>query len=329
MLKSFEMNQNQRKGIRPIQITYIDEVSTFSLQAINYPLQQKLLKESITHMSEERLIGLMESEWAGSAHWIYVNSAVPAKNDIDRLSLGMNRDDANFEINIRLRDQNHFGWTLEDFLQHPYAVSAQLWKAELIALRLYTGPGYRQINYSCRCNDSTYLVTIFCANRGIGKLARSYQNPLSQYFRGMQGYLRRPFVEKYYSDENENPGLLGRLSDNCLMSTTSSFTVATSGFASDMVLVLNTMAKEDGSTKCPRQGSNPFSSESEGAPSLTGFEIMTTPAPVQWLSQFPHEEEYLWPTNTCLIPKLLKDRHFTVPEGTSQSVCSTPPMSFP
>ena len=36
------------------------------------------------------------------------------------------------------------------------------------------------------------------------------------------------------------------------------------------------------------------SSFAEGVPDDMGYHGMSTPAPVQWVSQFPHEEEFLW-----------------------------------
>ena len=46
----------------------------------------------------------------------------------------------------------------------------------------------------------------------------------------------------------------------------------------------------------------------EGQVDGEGFELRCTPAPVKWVSQFPAEEEYLWPTHTVLIPKLPRHR---------------------
>jgi hypothetical protein len=36
---------------------------------------------------------------------------------------------------------------------------------------------------------------------------------------------------------------------------------------------------------------------------LRGYEMRCLPAPVAWVSQYPSEDEYLWPTSTILFPK--------------------------
>ena len=58
-----------------------------------------------------------------------------------------------------VRDEGHQGMTLEDFLCHPSARAAGLTRAEVIALRLYTGPGYEPLNKSLRADSGRFSVT--------------------------------------------------------------------------------------------------------------------------------------------------------------------------
>ena len=75
-----------------------------------------------------------------------------------------------------VRDEGHEGWSTEDFLNHPLAQAAGLTAAEVVGLRLYTGPGYVPINRSLRCGSDRFPATEWAIDAAVGKLAAGEQN---------------------------------------------------------------------------------------------------------------------------------------------------------
>lgn len=53
----------------------------------------------------------------------------------------------------RVRDEGHGGMTLDDFYHHPISMEAKLTKAEVAALRMYTGPLFEPWNYALRVHN--------------------------------------------------------------------------------------------------------------------------------------------------------------------------------
>ena len=147
-----------------------------------------------------------------------------------------------------------------------------------------------------RAVSGTFKVTVFVANRAIGKLALSSADSGTcpkVLYRGMSGRVRIPFRTMYNKEDNVNQGSLGRLADCALFSTTKDLAVATgSVYGGEIVFLLS---QNDELVK-------------EGHVNEAGFRAVCSPAPVRWISQFPGEEEFLWPTNTALIPKLPSHR---------------------
>lgn len=185
--------------------------------------------------------------------------------------------------------------TLDDFVHQSTAVGAGLVRVEVLALRLYTGKGYWLINTSCRAATPDFAVTAFTANRAIGKLAESRRaDTPAVLYRGMRGKLQPWFTNMYRRGDSEFSAVtIGRLADGALMSTTANMEVATGPYSGDVVFVIS---------------KDPVELD-EWSEDEQGFQFRSTPAPVQWVSQFPAEEEYLWPTHTSLIPKKPSRRH--------------------
>jgi len=114
------------------------------------------------------LLRTMEKEWMGAAklyvHWQYVIAPVPGHQ------AGRRFPDWNGGFSVR--DQGHEGMTVEDFMNTPEALAADLSAPEVVGLRLYTGPGYEPLNRSLRANSGRFTVTQFCIDSAVGKLAR-------------------------------------------------------------------------------------------------------------------------------------------------------------
>jgi len=193
------------------------------------------------------------------------------------------------------RDKGHEGFTLEAFLQSPISKEAGLTMNDIIALRIYTGKGYRFINSALRLAQNSFAATSFTANRAIGKLGKlmSTKTNFPQiYYRGMTGKMAK-FFKKLYHKPEVTQGALGRISDPGLFSTTSQWEVATGEIYGGEILFV--ISKIGGSFK-------------EGQIDENGFERLCTPAPVSWISQYPGEEEYLWPSYAGFVPKIPSTR---------------------
>eukprot|EP00667_Euglena_gracilis_P022992 EG_transcript_25801 len=71
-------------------------------------------------------------------HWRYVTQPVPERSEERRFP--------DWNGGFSVRDTGHEGFTVQDFLRCPEARQAGLCEAEVLALRLYTGPGYELLN---------------------------------------------------------------------------------------------------------------------------------------------------------------------------------------
>jgi hypothetical protein len=256
------------------QLSYFDECSTTSLQFYNGFIHVKA--NNLTELTEEWLLQQMELEWKEESllpHWEYVTHPVPSSTTTSK-------------------DKGHEDWTVQNFLKQPEAVAANLTASEVLAIRLYTGDGYKPLNESCRAANGRFAVTVFIANRGIAKLGRAHSHSIPQvYYRGLKGQLRYGFCEAYQTGQ----GLVEcfSLSDGGLFSTTSDISVASKGaFSGNLLFVIsNNQTKRDETVE-------------EGE----GYEYLYDPAPISFLSQYPNESEYLWPTYTSFIPLLPSQR---------------------
>jgi Ran GTPase-activating protein (RanGAP) involved in mRNA processing and transport len=86
---------------------------------------------------------------------------------------------------VIVRDEGHGGMCLADFAAHPDAVRAGLTLAEVAALRLYTGPTYRPLNEALRSRGGyEWRTTISCCTSAILKLS-SLSHP-ERVYRGVR-----------------------------------------------------------------------------------------------------------------------------------------------
>lgn len=165
---------------------------------------------------------------------------------------------------------------LKHFMDTEYAKKAKLKQEEVGSLRLYSGPMYVLYNAVLRkhpndiflsLEDNRYETTIFCITSGIVKLSRLSKIPSNRrLYRGLGGMiLPDQFLQ-------EKSGFRGGVEWG-LMSTTRNKEVAMQYSGAD---------KQRGSV----------------------FEIVPgridIGAELSWLSQYPGEEEYLFPPLSCL-----------------------------
>ena len=167
---------------------------------------------------------------------------------------------------------------LETFTEHPRAKKAGMREAEVIALRLYTGPMYIWYNAVLRGNDfpagmraslegNRYETTIFCIISGIIKLSKLTEVPEDRrVYRGLGGVL---LPDEFWSKKE---GFRGGV-ERGLMSATADRAVAMQ------------YSGKDG-RRC------------------TIFEILVgridIGADLGWVSQYPNEREVLFPPLSCL-----------------------------
>jgi hypothetical protein len=172
----------------------------------------------------------------------------------------------------RGRDEGHQGLDLKDFVHHRMAKQAGLTLAEVAALRLYTGPAYVMINGSHRKGlPDVFPVTSYCLEAAIIKLALIA--PKRDTLRGMSGRMPSTFVEAYEGGQSIRHG--DAICDSAFMSTSKAINVAMTG-------------NYGGQTLCVIRGRK----------NRDGF--LRSGADVSWVSQYPHEEEVLFPCFTEL-----------------------------
>lgn len=183
----------------------------------------------------------------------------------------------------RIRDKGHEGLRLEDFVKHKMAVDAKLTSAEVAAIRMYTGPLYAPWNKALRLSEEnpslleSWGTCISVLYNSILKL--SYSAGTSTVYRGVSEVdinLPTSFVQ---AEEGKFAGGV----EMAFMSTSTDLSVAieyaTRGFTSLACSI--------------------FEIE---------FDAASRGASVQWASQYPYEEELLYPPCTyltCKGPKLL------------------------
>jgi hypothetical protein len=178
------------------------------------------------------------------------------------------------------RDIGNEGKTLDDFLKHPNATKAELEKAHVLALRLYTSNSYTRLNTPFRWpaadgSPHPYAATVFWIWDAIRKL-RAVLDPTHfpmTFYRGMKDMeVAKQFVER------------GGTEMACM--STSADKGEALKFAESRV------------------------------PLLLQFEIenhMQCGADISWLSMYPEEKEWLFPPLTYL--KVLKTSKAKSGEG--------------
>ena len=177
----------------------------------------------------------------------------------------------------RVRDQGHTGMTLAKFCKLDNAVKAKLTTAEVAMLRLYTGPMYKALNEALRYYDKDpslveqWSTCLSVLSEAIVKL--SFSTPPGKVFRGV----------------NES-----------LLTLPDTFVAAEEGqFAGGVELgFMSTTYDEKVAIEYSQRGPTSACTVFE-----IDFDLASRGAPVKWLSQFPYEEELLFPPCTALTCK--------------------------
>ena len=167
-----------------------------------------------------------------------------------------------------VRDRGHAGMTLADFCARPEARDADLTPAEVAALRLYTGPLYAPLNAALRKLEiASWATTIACCYSGVLKL--SFLSAPARVYRGVRETTIGLPADFITVEEGKFSGGVER----AFMSTTKSPAVALD-YAGGL--------------------------ETRGSIFVFDFDMASRGASVRWLSQYPHEDELLFPPCTCL-----------------------------
>ena len=129
-------------------------------------------------------------------HLEYVLNPVPAEEQGRRY--------ASWGGGFVVRDKGHEGMTVEDFMALPEAQSAGLRRPEVVAIRLYSGPGFGAMNSHCRRSrfNTQFPVTGFCLDWAIGKLAPFTKPGLL--VRGLKGNVRPGWRNHYANYEGQD-----------------------------------------------------------------------------------------------------------------------------
>ena len=169
---------------------------------------------------------------------------------------------------VIVRDHGHSGMTLSSFCEHAMAKAAQLSPAEVAALRLYSGPMFAPMNYALRTEQiADWATTIGCCYSAVLKL--SFQSQPARVYRGVQETDLQLPAEFLRCSEGKFAGGVER----AFMSTTKRAAVA--------------LDYSGG-------GATP------GSIFVIDFGMSSRGASIQWVSQYPHEEELLFPPCTGL-----------------------------
>ena len=171
-----------------------------------------------------------------------------------------------------VRDYGHGGWRLKDFCEAAPAKSADLTDTEVAALRLYTGPCHAPLNAALRERQtSEWATTIACCFSAILKLSFSSDgaaaNGARRVYRGVrESEISLPDAFWRPEEASVQNGKFAGGVERSFTSTTTNPAVA-----------------------LDYAGSGP------GSIFVIDFEFTSRAASVGWLSQYPHEEELLWP----------------------------------
>ena len=177
------------------------------------------------------------------------------------------------EFENGIQDEGHIGWTLDDFLQHPQAKAANLNRAHVVALRLYTSKAFRYINDPLRQGRKHPMpATVMFLQEGLKKLRRNNADELRDSTSLWRGFKNLQVQQKF---------LDGGGTELALMSTSSD---------------LQTAAKY--SCDCGQKDEKALILKLK----IDKNNFMSYGAGLKWLSVFPGEEERLFPPLTFLSP---------------------------
>eukprot|EP00667_Euglena_gracilis_P011727 EG_transcript_12004 len=234
-------------------------------------------------LPEQWLLVEMEREWASLdavAQWRYVVDPNAPGDDPER-------------------DAGRESRSLEAFLQHPIALASRLLRSEVIALRLYTGPGYRLINGYLRSlpqnaemgwdkyfasvagAPNMFPTTQHCLDAAVMKLIP--HTPSRRLYRGMWGAVPGDFRQGIQATKKADQMRYGpgRPCEPAFLSTSAQRAVATKAFAAETLFIIEAA-----------QGTQQF-------PDKRG-RCLKAGAEVEWVTQYPGEFEVLFPSFTIL-----------------------------
>ena len=216
---------------------------------------------------QDWLMEEMQREWTRSleleVEWRYVTSPIPSEGARDK-----DRDNG--------RPAGH---TPAHFLEHEVAQRARLTLPLVVALRLYTGPGYKALNQSLREHTGLFRVTLFALHWAIIRLGR-HERRDHVLFRGLKG---QP------SEQLKTPEALTSyfLGEPGVMSTTRSVRVARE-FGCDVMFVVLDAAG-------PHARVSRYFPDGDWIPTSGTPGLASTGAPVEWVTQYPGENEVVFP----------------------------------
>ena len=227
-----------------------------------------LSRDGLSRSIEEECRDNDGGAWAEEYAYVVTRAA---EEDVDLPSTRKSKGKLSSSGVQIVRDAGHAGMMLSDFVASQEAVDARLSAAEVAALRLYTGPLFQALNAALRAKDvSAWATTISCCYSGVLKLSRLAKPTLV--YRGVnEEHLKLP--ERFYTAGADGGASFAGGIERAFMSTTKNATVALdySGGA-----------------------------QTAGSVLAIAFTEAARGASVQWLSQYPHEEELLFPPCTGL-----------------------------
>jgi hypothetical protein len=234
------------------------------------------------------------------------------------------------DADVIVRDEGHDGWTLDDFCSRPLARAAGLSRAEVAVLRLYTGPAHAPLQFFLRCAGSTEVLS--CTGRpyyvhfgGDKRAAEPFLFVADAAHRSATGEERcarcrrpkREHSQQSLHDWSTSASLLCSAVEKLAMWSppmTSYVAVREEGgglppsflpaAAPDQPSRGAGVAAERGclSATTSKQVALALSGGSSGRCTLLelAFDYATRGASVQWLSQYPAEDEVVYPPCTAL-----------------------------
>eukprot|EP00667_Euglena_gracilis_P001898 EG_transcript_1899 len=142
------------------------------------------------------LTAALKEEWAAlpelHAHLRYVEA--PVQSTVLKHSPSV--ADGNWMAGSR--DKGHEGMGPSDFLEEAPARRAGLTGPEVLALRLYAGPGHAALDRSLRAHSGRFPVTQFCLDAAIGKLAQVNPTAEEPLFWPMRAEMPGGWLRRYH-----------------------------------------------------------------------------------------------------------------------------------
>ena len=236
------------------------------------PALQALLRRTGQPLppASDWVVAQMRSEWVlWPQHWDYATSPVPPgppHPPPPGLTAGP-------------RDAGRSAMSVADFLAHPTARVALLTEAEVVALRLHTGPAYRVMDASLRSHTARFPATQWALDCAVGKLAR--RAPARTLVRGVRDGPGAAWAEEYDRLPDWAAGHALCLQDGAYGMAEATPSAATwAGYGGHCVIRLNTWASGSAHGLCSK--------------------FLGNAADVGWVMQYPQGPEMLLPRCLCV-----------------------------